>query len=166
MVFFVFPAFTILIEYPYGPRFPEGELTMGRLRRPAALSMLATGALLGRAVSRHGPEPVTILGVARIIAGAGLLVLFHRALGEMARRPGPLFIGRVAVLIAMTNAIVLSAERHALGVQNVMNPTFRNLGSAVGPVLLATIPASFPATYVTFVSPPGGAPPGAGLGAR
>ncbi|MHB8351834.1 MAG: MFS transporter [Thermoplasmata archaeon] len=156
VMFFIFTADTILIEYPYGPGFDQGELAMGLLTLPAALAMLATGTFLGRAVARFGPRPISILGFLLISAASGLLVLFNRSLWEMVVLPIPLFIGNVAVLIAMSNTIVLSAERHELGVQTGMNQTFRNLGSAAAPVLVASILASFPATYLLTVSTPAG----------
>ena len=65
----------------------------------------------------------------------------------------PSLVGNVAVLIAMSNIIVLSVSHHELGVQTGMNQTFRNLGSAVGPVLAATITASY-TTLVLVTKPP------------
>jgi len=56
------------------------------------------------------------------------------------------------VLISMTNAIVLTADRRELGIQTGMNQTFRNLGSSIAPVLVTTILGSFEATY--FVTTP------------
>ncbi len=156
VMFFIFTADTILIEYPYGPGFHQGELAMGLLTLPAALAMLATGAFLGRAVARFGPRPVTILGFLLVSSASGLLVVFDRSLWEMVLLPIPLFVGNVAVLIAMSNTIVLSADRAELGVQTGMNQTFRNLGSAIAPVLVATILASFPATYLLTVATPAG----------
>jgi MFS family permease len=57
----------------------------------------------------------------------------------------PALVGNVAVLISMSNIIVLSVSPKELGIQTGMNQTFRNLGSAVGPVLAATVTASFTA---------------------
>ena len=48
--------------------------------------------------------------------------------------------------IAMSNIIVLSVGREELGIQTGMNQTFRNLGSAIGPVIAATVTASLTAT--------------------
>jgi MFS family permease len=148
VMFFVFTAFTILVELPYGPGFNESELTMGLLLLPAALGMLICGPILGRAISRVGPKPIMTLGFGLIVLGSAFLILFNRTLLDIAILPIPLLVGSVAVLISMTNVIVLSVDRRELGVQTGMNLTFRNLGSAIAPVATSTILASFTASYL------------------
>ena len=51
----------------------------------------------------------------------------------------------------MSNVIVLSVDPKTVGVQTGMNQTFRNLGSAIGPVLVTSILAS----YAFAIGPPG-----------
>ena len=53
----------------------------------------------------------------------------------------------------MTNIIVLSVSPKELGIQTGMNQTFRNLGSAVGPVIAATVTLSFVTPVVVGMSP-------------
>jgi hypothetical protein len=48
---------------------------------------------------------------------------------------------------------VLSVSSDQLGIQTGMNQTFRNLGSAVGPVLAATVTATY-TTQVLVTRPP------------
>jgi len=148
LMFIVFTSITILIEFPYGPGFGQSELTMGLLALPASASMLVLGPILGRAVSTYGPKPVMLVGFATMALGGFLFVQFNRSLLEMAVMPIPLMAGNVAVLIAMVNTIVLTADRREVGAQTGMNQTFRTLGSAIAPVLVATILASFTATYL------------------
>ncbi len=62
-------------------------------------------------------------------------------------------VGNVAVLISMSNVIVLSVDPKTMGVQTGMNQTFRNLGSAIGPVLVTSILASYAFTIVTPFGP-------------
>jgi MFS family permease len=150
-MFFVFTSFTILVEYPYGPGFNQSELTMGLLALPAAVSMLLTGPVWGRLVQREGPKPIMIAGFVLQATGALLLVGLNRSLLELAVLVIPLLVGNVAVLIAMTNMIVLSANRFELGIQTGMNQTFRNLGSALAPVVTSTVLASFTAVYLIQV---------------
>jgi MFS family permease len=57
-------------------------------------------------------------------------------------------IGNVAALISMSNVIVLSVDPKTMGIQTGMNQTFRNLGSALGPVLVTSILASYAFTQV------------------
>jgi MFS family permease len=110
--------------------------------------MLAFGPLWGRLVAARGPKPVMILGFAVMGAGALGLAFFHTTILALTLFTIPALVGNVAVLIAMSNIIVLSVSPKELGIQTGMNQTFRNLGSAVGPVLAATITASFTAQAV------------------
>lgn len=141
-MFLFFTVLIILGEYP-SPGFHLSELTAGLILVPAVLSMMATGPFLGRSISRFGPKPVMGLGFLLITLGALGLVAFNRSTLEVALLAIPVMVGNVAVLISMTNVIVLSVDSRTLGIQTGMNQTFRNLGSAIGPVLVTSILASF-----------------------
>ncbi len=148
LMFFAFTSVVILAEQPIGPGLGLSEFTFGLLALPAALSMLATGPFLGRAVSRWGPKPVTILGFVLMIVGGLLLLGFDRTPYELAVAMIPMMVGNVATLIAMSNMIVLSVDRRELGVQPGMNQTFRNLGTAIAPVATTSILDTVTATYL------------------
>ena len=120
--------------------------------------MLVLGMPLGRMTSHFGPKPVMMLGFGLSLVGALLLTQDSNPMFSIAYwstwSPASLpynlpqalpysmvigsaltLIGTVAVLISMSNVIVLTVGPQELGVQTGMNQTFRNLGSAVGPVL-------------------------------
>jgi len=99
-----------------------------------------------------GPKPVMLAGFSVMGLGALGLLLFHSSIVKLMVFAVPALVGNVAVLIAMSNIIVLSVSPRELGIQTGMNQTFRNLGSAVGPVLAAAITASF--TTALVVGPP------------
>ncbi|HTT45511.1 MAG TPA: MFS transporter [Thermoplasmata archaeon] len=155
-MFLIFVTLTILIEDPFAPGFNYSEFQFGLVALPSALGMLAFGPLWGRLVGVFGPKPVMILGFAVMGGGALGLALFHTTVLELMLFTIPALVGNVAVLIAMSNIIVLSVSPKELGIQTGMNQTFRNLGSAVGPVLAAAITASF-TTQLLVTAPP--APP-------
>ncbi|HXQ94864.1 MAG TPA: MFS transporter [Thermoplasmata archaeon] len=163
LMFLVFTAETVLIEFPYGPGFNQTELQMGLVALPSTISMLIFGPFLGRAVGSRGPKPVMALGFGISAIGATALVFVHGQLIDLAVLPILLLVGNVAVLISMTNAIVLTADRTELGMQTGMNQTFRNLGSAIAPVLVTSILGSFLVTY--YVRTPIGPVPFQGYGA-
>jgi MFS family permease len=146
-MFLFFTVLIILGEYP-APAFGLSELNAGLILVPAVLSMMATGPFLGRSISRFGPKPMMALGFALITLGALALVAFHASTLEIAVLAIPVMVGNVAILISMTNVIVLSVDPKTLGIQTGMNQTFRNLGSAIGPVLVTSILASFAFTEV------------------
>jgi MFS family permease len=106
------------------------------------------GPFLGRAISRRGPKPVMILGFVLILIGSLGLVAFHANVYEIAVLAIPIMVGNVGVLISMSNIIVLSVDPKQMGVQTGMNQTFRNLGSAIGPVLVTSILAGYAFTQV------------------
>jgi MFS family permease len=151
-MFLTFVALTILVEDPFPPGFGYNEFQLGLLALPVTLSMLAFAPLWGRWVGRQGPKPVMLVGFAMMGLGALGLVLWHSTILEMELFMIPTLVGNIAVLISMSNIIVLSVPQGELGIQTGMNQTFRNLGSAIGPVLAATLTASFTARFV--VAPP------------
>ncbi len=150
LMFFAFTTVVILAELnvPGSPGLGVSEFTFGLLALPAALSMLASGWFLGQAVSRWGPKPVTLLGFGLMIVGGALLLAFHASTVELAAAMVPLMVGNVATLISMSNMIVLSVDPRELGIQTGMNQTFRNLGTAIAPVVTTSVLASFTATYL------------------
>lgn len=150
-MFLIFIGLVILVEYPYAPGFGLNEFQMGLVSVPASLSMLALAPLWGRLVASRGPKPVMNLGFGIMALGGLGLLLFNANIYELVLFSIPALVGNVAVLIAMSNIIVLSVSPKELGIQNGMNQTFRNLGSAVGPVIAAAVTASYMATtYVTL----------------
>ncbi len=153
-MFLTFVSMTLLAEYPIAPGFNLSESRFGLVALWPALGMLAFGPLLGFASSRVGPKPVMLLGFALTAVGGLLLTLYHGTVLELTVIPIPMLVGVVGVMIAMTNVIVLTADRRELGIQTGMNQTFRNLGSAIGPVLATTVIASFLTTYYPPVGPP------------
>jgi MFS family permease len=141
-MFLLFTILIILGEYP-SPGFGLSELNAGLVLVPAVISMLFAGPFLGRAISARGPKPVMILGFALIVLGALGLAAFHASTYEVGAISIPIMVGNVAVLISMSNVIVLSVDPRTMGIQTGMNQTFRNLGSALGPVLVTSILASY-----------------------
>ncbi len=141
-MFLLFTVLIILAEYP-SPGFHLSELNAGLIMVPAVIGMMVGGPFLGRAISRFGPKPVMILGFLLIAFGALSLIAFHATTLEIAVFAIPMMAGNVGVLIAMTNVIVLSVDPRTMGIQTGMNQTFRTLGSALGPVLVTSILASY-----------------------
>jgi len=148
-MFLLFTVLIILGEYP-SPGFGLSELNAALVFIPAVLSMMATGPFLGRAISRFGPKPVMVLGFLLILVGAVGLIAFHATPVEVAIVAVPVMVGNVATLISMSNIIVLSVDPKTMGVQTGMNQTFRNLGSAIGPVVVTSILASYAFTQTPF----------------
>ncbi len=147
LMFFAFTTAVILAELPVGPGLGVSEFTFGLLALPAALAMLASAPLIGYGVSRLGPKPITLLGYGLMAFGGLALLVFNRTTWELSAFMVPLLVGNVAALISMSNMIVLSVDRRELGVQTGMNQTFRNLGTAIAPVVTTSVLAAYTATY-------------------
>ncbi len=153
-MFLLFTVLIILGEYP-APGFGLSELDAGLVLVPSVFGMMGGGVLLGRAIARFGPKPVMMLGFALIAIGALALAVFPPSVDEVAVCAIPIMAGNVGVLISMSNIIVLSVDPKTVGVQTGMNQTFRNLGSAIGPVLVSSILAG----YAFYLYAPNPAPP-------
>ncbi|MCI4331558.1 MAG: MFS transporter [Thermoplasmata archaeon] len=141
-MFLVFVSNSIYAQLPY-VGLDLSVLQFGYLALPAALSMMVLGPIIGRNVGRIGPKPVMIVGSLVVAAGGCLLAAFHSTSLELSIGTIPPMVGVIALFIAMTNIIVLSSQRKETGIQTGMNATFRTLGQSLGPVLAATITASF-----------------------
>jgi len=152
-MFLLFTILVILGEYP-SPGFGLGEFNAALMLVPAVIGMMAFGPLLGRMISRFGPKPVMTLGFLLITVGALGLLAFHATNYEVAVVSIPVMVGNVGVLISMSNIIVLSVDPRAMGVHTGMNQTFRNLGSALGPVLVTSILAGYGYTILIPNSSP------------
>jgi MFS family permease len=155
LMFFAFTTIVILAELnvPGSPGLGVSEFTFGLLALPSALSMLASGWFVGQATSRWGPKPVMLLGFALMVVGGALLLRFHASTLELAAEMVPLMVGNVATLIAMSNIIVLSVDPRDLGIQTGMNQTFRNLGTAIAPVVTTSVLGTFTATFLVHGFP-------------
>jgi MFS family permease len=152
-MFLIFIALVILVEDPFAPGFGYSPFQMGLVALPSSLSMLAFSPLWGRWIAAAGPKPVMVAGFAIMGLGGLGLAFLHASIFELILFTIPALVGNVAVLIAMTNIIVLSVSPRELGIQTGMNQTFRNLGSAIGPVVAAAVTASFTMT-IPFVPNP------------
>jgi MFS family permease len=157
LMFLTFTSAVILAELPtmFNGLGVDG-FTFGLMALPAALTMLVAGGALGTGVTRVGPKPISLLGYVLSGLGAIGLVFWHSTTWELAAFMVPLLVGNVALMISMTNIIALSVDRRELGVQTGMNQTFRNLGTAIAPVLTTSILASFMAQYAIQVTTPYG----------
>ncbi len=150
-MFLVFVTNTYITQSP-GDGLALNVFQSGLLSLPGSLSMLVTGPFLGRATSKYGPRPVMTFGFVMIAFGGLLLSQFDRVWWELAILPILVFVGMVSVMIAMTNVIVLTSSRRETGAQLGMNLTFRNLGSAVGPVVATSILTAVSAIFLLPVT--------------
>ena len=146
-VFFV-GSQTILQVPTFASGLGQSTFTAGLASVPACLAMLFLSPVMGRAVGRLGPRPVMIAGGGLVILGGLLYATFNRTVYEAALDGIPILLGVIASFIAMTNIVVLSSRREETGIQTGMNQTFRNIGSAIGPVLASTIITSFTESVV------------------
>ena len=94
-----------------------------------------------------------ILGSVLVVIGGLFLAFFNTTFLDLVVAAIPIFTGIIAMFISMINVVAVSSKPQETGIQTGMNQTFRNLGTAIRPVVASTILASFLATY-TFGTPP------------
>jgi len=155
-LFLGFVGITIIVETPI-VGLGRSVFEFGVLSLPTTMSMLVAAPFVGRAISRFGPKPLVLLGAALSTTGFLLMATFNRNYLELMLAPIPTFVGLVTMIVALTNVVVLTSRKGETGIQTGMSEMFQDLGASVGPVLVATILASFTGTfYVTTEIPASG----------
>ena len=154
-MFIGFVSLTILVETPV-VGFGESIFSFGVLSLPTTLGMFTAAPFVGRAIGRYGPRPVALFGSALATTGYVLLLAFHQSYLEVMVMAIPLFVGLVALLISITNLVVLTSRRGESGIQTGLVEMFQDLGSSIGPVIAAVVLSSLTATYYS----PGAGPAG------
>ncbi len=155
-MYVAFVVLTVLVEFPI-VGLGESVLAFGLLSIPTTLAMFVTAPLVGRGVARYGPRPMMVLGASLSAAGFLLLLFRHGSYLALVTEAIPTFAGLVAVFVAVTNVIALSSRHGERGIQMGLTEMFQDLGASAGPVLVASLLATF--TRVALV-PDAGAPSG------
>jgi MFS family permease len=154
-IFLGFVGITILVETPI-VGLGRSIFEFGVLSLPTTMSMLVAAPFAGRAISRFGPKPVTLLGSVLATIGFLLLLTFDHTYTELLLAPIPTFVGLVMMIISITNIVVLSSRKGETGIQTGMAEMFQDLGASIGPVVVATVLASFTGTFYATVLTPSG----------
>lgn len=154
-IFLGFVGLTILVETPI-VGLGRSVLDFGILSLPTTMSMLVAAPFVGRAIARFGPKPIMMFGAALATVGFLLILVFGTTYAALFVTPIPVFVGLVSMIIAITNMVVLSSRRGETGIQTGMAEMFQDLGASIGPVLVASILASFTGVFATGVTGPSG----------
>jgi MFS family permease len=154
-LFLLFVGITIYVEIPI-VGLGRTVLQLGEASLPTTVSMLLAAPLVGRAIGRYGPKPVFLVGSALSTGGFLGMLLFARTYTELLVAPVPAFLGIVIMMIAITNIVVLSSRTGETGIQTGMAQMFQDLGASIGPVMVATILASFTGAFATGLRGPTG----------
>ncbi len=141
-MYVAFVVLTVLVEFPI-VGLGRSVLDFGILSIPTTVSMFIAAPLVGRGVARFGPRPMTMLGA--LLAGTGflLLLVYHATYLELVTEAIPTFTGLVAVLVSVTNVIAMASRHGERGIQMGLTEMFQDLGASIGPVVVATLLATF-----------------------
>jgi MFS family permease len=155
-LFTAFVVLTVLVEFPI-VGLGQSVLAFGILSIPTTVAMFVAAPLVGRGVARYGPRPMVLLGSG--LAGVGFLLLleFHGTYLALVTEAIPTFVGLIAILVSVTNVIAMSSRAGETGIHMGMTEMFQDLGSSVGPVVVAALLATFTrAALVPDAGAPGG----------
>jgi MFS family permease len=149
-LYVAFVVLTVLVEFPIAG-LGLSVIDFGLLSVPTTVSMFIAAPLVGRGVARYGPRPMTILG--SVLAGTGFLLLlaFHATYLQLVLEAIPTFTGLVAILVSVTNVVTMSSRHGERGVQMGLTEMFQDLGASVGPIVVATLLATFTRTVLVPV---------------
>ncbi len=151
-----FVVLTVLVEFPI-VGLGESVLSFGILSIPTTVTMFVAAPLFGRGIARYGPRPIVMLGAAMSASGFGLLLLYHATYLQIVLAAIPTFTGLVGILVAVTNVIAMGSRHGDSGIQMGMTEMFQDLGSSVGPVVVAAFLATFTRTVIVpATTVPGG----------
>ncbi|MGA8604598.1 MAG: MFS transporter, partial [Thermoplasmata archaeon] len=153
-LFLGFVGITILVETPI-VGLGRTVFEFGLLSLPTTMSMLVAAPFIGRAIARYGPRPVMLLGSGFATTGFLLMLTFDHTYTEVMLAPIPAFVGLVTMIITITNTVVLASRKGETGIQTGMAEMFQDLGASIGPVVVATILASFTGVFGTGIVAPG-----------
>ncbi len=150
----MFLLFFAVVYYAQQPK-PFGLgldiISTGLALAPATLAMLIMGPLLGRYVTRWGPQPILVLGSIFLALGFWLLIVNRSTTLDLTIDIVISFVGIVAMIIPIVNMISVSLPSDSMAVGLGINSMLRSLGGAVGPVLATTIMASYLVPLVLLV---------------
>ncbi len=152
-IFLGFVGLTIVVETPI-VGLGRSVFDFGVLSLPTTMSMLVAAPFVGRGITRFGPKPMVLLGAGLSTVGFLLVWVFDQSYTNLLWAPIPVFVGLVAMIISITNVVVLSSRQGETGIQTGMSEMFQDLGASIGPVVVATILASLTATYYVTVATP------------
>jgi MFS family permease len=153
-MFLLFVGLVARAEAPSPVGLGKTYLEFGLYSVPSTVTVMICGPIVGRSLPRIGPRPVMLAGSALIVLGGVFLAAYNSTVLELVMGPVPTLTGIILIYIAMTNLVVLASKPGETGIATGMNQTFRNLGTAVGPVLASTILASLVTMYTFFVTNP------------
>jgi len=154
-LFLGFVGITILVETPI-VGLGRTVFEFGVLSLPTTMSMLVAAPFVGRAIARFGPRPIMVLGSGFATVGFLLMLTFDHTYTEVMLAPIPAFVGLVTMIITITNTVVLASRKGETGIQTGMAEMFQDLGASIGPVVVATILASFTGVFATGIAGPSG----------
>ena len=155
-LFTAFVVLTVLVEFPI-VGLGQSVLAFGLLSIPTTVAMFVAAPLVGRGVARYGPRPMVLVGSG--LAGLGFLLLleFHGTYLQLVTEAIPTFVGLIAILVSVTNVIAMSSRQGETGIHMGMTEMFQDLGSSVGPVVVAALLATFTrAALIPDPAAPGG----------
>ena len=112
---------------------------IGLLLLPAALAILAFGALGGRLVAVLGARAVVVIGAACGTLAYAALALWHDGVAEVAAANGLLGAGIGLSITGITTLVVTSVEPSATSGAVGMNSLIRTIGAALGAQMAAAI---------------------------
>ncbi len=119
----------------------------GVLSLPTTGTTAVIAPIVGRSIGRRGPKFPMMLGALLMVIGGSFLAVYNTTIPELIVGPIPIMAGIIMIYIAMINVVVTSSHPKEVGIQTGMNQTFRNLGTAIGPVIASTILTSVTASY-------------------
>jgi MFS family permease len=144
-LFTAFVALTVLVEFPV-VGLGLSVVSFGIASIPTTVAMFVAAPLAGRGIARFGPRPMVLLGSSLSILGFLLLLVDHSSYDAVVAEAVPTFVGLIVSLVSVTNVVALSSHAGETGIHMGLSEMLQDLGGSIGPVVVATMLATFTRT--------------------
>ncbi|HKV90013.1 MAG TPA: MFS transporter [Thermoplasmata archaeon] len=144
-LFTAFVAITVLVEFPI-VGLGLSVMSFGLASVPTTVSMFIAAPLAGQGVAKFGPRPMVLLGATTSMVGFLALLANHGSWTALTVEAVPTFVGLIITLVSVTNVVALSSRRGETGIHMGLSEMLQDLGASAGPVVVATLLATFTRT--------------------
>jgi MFS family permease len=144
-LFTAFVALTVIVEFPV-VGLGLSVVSFGIASIPTTVAMFLAAPLAGRGIARFGPRPMILLGSGLAMLGFFLLLIDHANYWAIVAEAVPTFVGLITTLVSVTNVVALSSHKGETGIHMGLSEMLQDLGASAGPVIVATLLATFTRT--------------------
>lgn len=142
-MFLLYYAIVYYAELPPPFGLGLGVVSTALTLAPGTIVMVVMAVFVGKMVTKIGPKPVIIGSASVLILGIVLFIVNRSSAIAITMDVIPMLVGVISMIIPIVNMVSVSLPEESRTVGLGINTMLRNLGQAIGPVMVTTIMASY-----------------------